>query len=79
MKYDVNDLSTADLYAMLLFVNGDANKILYDNEQGKQIIRERQKELEDEMRNRAYGCDPLKMGDSKKSNAPKTPLVPITI
>jgi len=58
-KNGIKDMSTADLYALYLFVSSDANKGFGVSPSTMAIVRGKQKEIEQELYMRAYGCDPF--------------------
>lgn len=74
-KQDIRSVSTADLYAMLLFVSADANKTFGDNEHAKLIVRGKQKEIEDELYFRIYGFNPY-TGEARKVKPRKRKVMP---
>lgn len=57
----MKDLSFSDLYSMYLFVSGDANFKGFGgtSPEAKKIIREKQKEIEEELYQRVYGFNPF--------------------
>jgi len=58
---DITTLSIADLYALYLFVSNDGNNRGFGmtSPAAREVVRSRQKEIEQELYKRAYGYDPF--------------------
>ena len=61
-KSDVDSMTTSDLYSMYMFVANDANNRGFGltSPEARDIVRERLKEIEEELYFRAYGYNPFK-------------------
>jgi hypothetical protein len=60
MKSEVKDLSFSDLYMMYQFVFGDAARGFGSaSMDARKLVRDKQKEIEDELYERAYGFNPF--------------------
>jgi len=57
----IKEMSTADLYALYIFVSNDGNNRGFGmtSPKAKDIVRGKQKELENELYIRAYGYNPF--------------------
>lgn len=57
----VENLSISDLYYLYLFVSNDANNRMFGKTDPKikEVIRKKQKEIEQELYERAYGYNPF--------------------
>lgn len=58
---DIQKMSTADLYSLYLFVSNDANNRGFGmtSPNARAVVRVKQKEIEQELYLRAYGCNPF--------------------
>jgi len=58
----IQKMSTADLYSLYLFVSNDANNRGFGvtSPDARAVVRNKQKEIEEELYLRAYGCNPFK-------------------
>ena len=62
MKVDLKDLSYSDLYNMYLFVTAKATTTRFGAQHtAKRVMEDRQRELEQELLQRAFGSDPCAM------------------
>lgn len=60
-KTSIKDMSTSDLYALYLFVSNDGNNRGFGmtSPMAKAVVREKQREIEQELYLRAYGYNPF--------------------
>jgi hypothetical protein len=66
---DLEEIAFADLYAMYLFVTGEANRHFNTAPEARKVVIDKQKELRKELCNRTYGFDPV----FENLKVPKTP------